>query len=162
MSFAPELKYDGFEELRFSPGMFDAKSETYFTYIFAMKITNDVSFDAKLLKSFLETYFRGLCRTVAEGTEFNIDVSKIVATVQEDHYEAQDSKHFTVALDSYDPFVTGKPLKLRLEILVVEKDENGHRIFAAVSPKPPDSPVWKLLRRLKRQFQEQAIRSRKP
>ena len=154
--FAPELKYDGFEELRFAPGMFDAKSDTYFTYIFAMKITNDISIDGKLLKSLLETYFRGLCRTVVKETNFDIDASKISATVREDHYETKDSRHFSVALDSYDPFVTGKPLKLRLEILVVEKDENDHRIFAAVSPKPPDSPVWKLLRRLKRQFQEQA------
>ena len=161
LPFAPELKYDGFEELGFAPGMFNAKSDTYFTYIFAMKITNDVSFDAKLLKSLLETYFRGLCRTVAEGTDFDIDVSKISATVREDHYEAPRSRHFSVMLDSYDPFVTGKPLKLRLELLVVERNRNDHRIFAAVSPKPADSPVWKLLRKLKQQFQVHATRSTK-
>ncbi len=156
LSFAPELKYDGFEELRFAPGMFNAKSDTYFTYIFAMKITSEVSLGAKQLKSLLETYFRGLCQTVAEGTEFDIDASKIKATVQEDHYEAQSSRHFTVTLDSYDPFVTGKPLKLRLEMLVIEKGANDHRIFAAVTPKPTDSPVWKLLRKFKQRFQSQA------
>ena len=156
LSFAPELNYDGFEELSFAPGMFDAESDTYFTYIFVMKITNDVSFDAKLLKSLLETYFRGLCRTVAEGTDFDIDVSKISATVHEDHYETKSSRHFTVTLDSYDPFVTGKPLKLRLEMLVVEIKRNDHRIFAAVSPKSVATPVWKVLRRLKKQFQEHA------
>ena len=161
LPFAPELKYDGFEELGFAPGMFNAKSDTYFTYIFAMKITNDVSFDAKLLKSLLETYFRGLCRTVAEGTDFSIDVSKISAKVREDHYEAPSSRHFSVTLDSYDPFVTGKALKLHLEMLVVERKRNDHRIFAAVSPKPADSPVWKLLRKLKQQFREHATRSTK-
>ena len=139
--------------------MFNAKSDTYFTYIFAMKITNEVSIDVKLLKSLLETYFRGLCRTVAEGTDFVIDASKISATVREDHYEAQHSRHFTVTLDSYDPFVTGKRLKLRLEMLVIDRDQNDHRIFAAVSPKPADSPVWKLLRELKQQFREHATRS---
>ena len=159
LPFAPELKYDGFEELGFAPGMFNAKSDTYFTYIFAMKITNEVSIDVKLLKSLLETYFRGLCRTVAEGTDFVIDASKISATVREDHYEAQHSRHFTVTLDSYDPFVTGKRLKLRLEMLVIDRDQNDHRIFAAVSPKPADSPVWKLLRELKQQFREHATRS---
>ncbi len=159
LPFAPELKYDGFEELGFAPDMFTAKSDTYFTYIFAMKITNDVSIDAKLLKSLLETYFRGLCRTVAEGTDFDIDVSKISATVREDHYEAPRSRHFSVMLDSYDPFVTGKALKLRLEMLVVERNRNDHRIFAAVSPKPAESPVWKLLRKLKQEFQEHATRS---
>lgn len=157
LPFAPGLKYEGFEELSFAPGMFDAASETYFTYIFVMKITNDVSFDAKRMKSLLETYFRGLCRTVAEGTEFDIDVSKISATVREDHHEAPGSRRFSVMLDSYDPFVTGKKLKLRLEMLVVESSRNDHRIFAAASPKPADSPVWNVLRKLKQQFHEHAI-----
>lgn len=160
LPFAPELKYDGFEELGFAPGMFNVKSDTYFTYIFAMKITNDVSIDVKLLKSLLETYFRGLCRTVSEGTDFDIDVSKISATVREDHYEAPRTRHFTVMLNSYDPFVTGKKLKLRLEMLVVERNRNDHRIFAAASPKPAESPVWKMLRMLKQQFQKHATRSR--
>jgi hypothetical protein len=155
LSFAPELRYDGFEELRFAPGMFDAKSKTYFTYIFTMKITTEATFDAKAIKSLLETYFRGLCKTVAKETDFKIDGSKISATVHEDHYEAKSSRHFTVTLDSYDPFVTGKPLKLRLEMIVVEKNKAEHRIFAAVSPKPETSPVWKLLRKLKRRFQTQ-------
>ncbi len=159
LPFAPELKYDGFEELGFAPGMFNAKSDTYFPYVFAMKITNDVSIDVKLLKSLLETYFRGLCRTGAEGTDFVIDASKISATVREDHYEAQHSRHFTVTLDSYDPFVTGKSLRLHLEMLVVKRSRSDHRIFAAVSPQPAESAVWKLLRKLKQQFQEQATGS---
>lgn len=159
LPFAPEIKYDGFEELRFAPGMFDAKADTYFTYIFAMKITNDVSVDADWLKSFMETYFRGLCRTVAKDTKFDIEVSKISATVQEDHYEAKDSRHFTLLLNSFDPFVTGKPLKLRLEMVVVKNHGNGHRIFAAVSPKPVESSIWKQLRKLKQQFQQRTTRS---
>lgn len=161
LPFAPELTYDGFEELRFAPGMFDAQSETYFTYIFAMKITNEISIDGKLLKSLLETYFRGLCRTVAKGTDFDIDTSKISAKVHEEHHEAPQSRRFTVLLDSYDPFVTGKTLKLYLEVVVVARHRNDHRIFAAVSPKPTGDPVWKLLRKLKQEFQEHATRSGK-
>lgn len=161
LPFAPQLKYDGFEELGFAPGMFNAESDTYFTYIFAMKITNEISIDGKLLKSLLETYFRGLCRTVAQGTDFDIDASKISAKVREHRNETGESKHFTVMLDSYDPFVTGKALKLRLEVVVVERNRNDHRIFAAVSPKPTDSPVWKMLRKLEQQFQEHSARSDK-
>ena len=156
LSFAPELKYDGFEELLFAPGMFNAKSDTYFTYIFAIKITNDVKFDAAQLKTFLETYYKGLCRTVSEGTEFDIDESKVSAEVREDHFEAKDLRHFTATLDSFDPFVTGGPLKLHLEIILHEPSRTDHRIFAAVSPKPFESPVWKILRKLKGQFQKHA------
>lgn len=158
LSFAPKLKVQGFEELRFAPGMFNAKSDTYFTYIFAMKITNELAIDAPMLKSLLETYYRGLCRTVAEGTDFEIDVSKISAVVREDHYEAPRSRHFRVTLDSFDPFVTGKPIKLFLELITVKVSKTDHRIFAVVSPKPSESPVWKLLRKMKTQFQALAVR----
>ncbi|MFQ5462165.1 MAG: hypothetical protein ACE5E5_06005 [Phycisphaerae bacterium] len=159
LSFAPDLKYSGFEELRFAPGMFNAKSDTYFTYLFAVKITNRVSIDAAMLKSFLETYYRGLCKTVAEGTEFAIDVAKITAVVEEDHFEAPNARHFHATLNSYDPFVTGRPLKLHLEMILFETGPTDHRICAAVSPKPTDSPVWKLLRSLLGQFLSRTLKS---
>ncbi len=156
LPFAPDLKYEGFEELRFAPGMFNAKSETYFTYLFALKITSRVSIDAAMLKSFLETYFRGLCKTVAEGTEFEIDVKKIIAVVGEDHFEAPNARHFHATLDSFDPFVTGKPLKLHLELITLEVGPTDHRVCAAVSPKSTKTPVWKLLRSLLGEFLSRA------
>jgi hypothetical protein len=153
LSFAPELKYEGFEELRFAPGMFDAESDTYFTYIFALKITSKVTVDAANLKSLFETYYRGLCRTVVKETGFKFDLGKVKAVVREDHYEAPSARHFSIAMDSFDPFVTGKPLRLNLEMITIDAGPSDHRIFAAVSPKPLDDPIWKLLRKLKRQFQ---------
>lgn len=161
LSFAPELKYKGFEELRFAPGMFTPESDTYFTYIFAMKITDDTALDAAALQSLLETYFRGLCRTVAKEKKFDIDASKISAQVRADQPEAQPTRHFRATVQSFDPFVTGKPLTLNLEMIVIDASRTDHRIFAAVSPKPTDSPVWKLLRTLKDQFQERCAQDSK-
>lgn len=152
LSFAPELKYEGFEELRFSPGMFNAESDTYFSYIFAMKINNDVTLDAAELQTLLETYFRGLCRTVAKEKKFDIDVTKISAQVQADQLDAQPGRHFRATVESFDPFVTGKPLTLNLEMIVINVNPTGKIIFAAVSPKPTDAPVWSVLRTLKGQF----------
>jgi len=156
LPFAPSIKYEGFEELRFAPGMFNAKSDTYFTYLFAVKIADRVSVDAAMLKLFLETYYRGLCKTVAEGTEFAIDEAKIAAVVAEDHFEAPNARHFHATLNSFDPFVTGQPLKLHLEMIVFTAGPADHRICAAVSPKTNESPVWKLLRGLLRQFLSRA------
>jgi hypothetical protein len=161
LSFAPELKYKGFEELRFAPGMFTPESDTYFTYIFAMKITDDVTLDAAALQSLLETYYRGLCQTVAKEKKFDIDASKISARVRADQPDAQPARHFSATVASFDPFVTGKPLTLNLEMIVIDVSRTDHRIFAAVSPKPLDSPVWKLLRTLKDQFQERCAEESK-
>jgi hypothetical protein len=141
--------------------MFTPESDTYFTYIFAMKITDDTALDAAALQSLLETYFRGLCRTVAKEKKFDIDASKISAQVRADQPEAQPTRHFRATVQSFDPFVTGKPLTLNLEMIVIDASRTDHRIFAAVSPKPTDSPVWKLLRTLKDQFQERCAQDSK-
>ena len=154
LSFAPDLKYKGFEELRFAPGMFKPESDTYFTYVFAMKITDDVTLDAPALQSLLETYFRGLCRTVAKEKKFDIDTSKITAQVRADQPDSPPTRNFSATVASFDAFVTGKPLTLNLEMIVIDTSPTDHRIFAAISPKPVDSPIWKLLRTLKDQFQE--------
>ncbi len=161
LPFAPELKYAGFEELRFAPGMFDAKSDTYFTYIFAMRITNEFKVGAVELKSFVETYFRGLCKAVSKNSKFEIDTSKISALVREDHFEARRARHFQITLSSFDPFVTGKPITLNLELIVVEMNPTDHRLFAAVSPKPTDAPIWTLLRKLKTQFHKNTAKQEK-
>jgi len=188
LPFAPGLKHKGFEELGFAPGMFNTKSDTYFTYVFAFALYDDVSIDAAFLKKFLETYYRGLCKAVAEGTDFVIDPSKIVAEVREDHYESPAARHFTVTLHSYDPFVTGKPLTLHLELLTHSSDVGGqtsqsssdrnrrgaddrepaqvkrveHHIFAVVSPQSLDAPVWTMLRALKREYRSAQVSRKKP
>jgi len=161
LSFAPDIKYKGFEELRFAPGMFKPESDTYFTYVFAMKITDDVTLDAPALQSLLETYFRGLCRTVAKEKKFDIDTSKITAQVRADQPDAAPARHFRAAVESFDPFVTGKSLTLNLEMIVIDTSRTDHRIFAAISPKPTDSPIWKLLRTLKDQFKERCAQAPK-
>jgi len=154
LPFAPDLPLRGFEELRFAPGMYDTESDTYFTYVFAMKLEGELNVDAKFLSSLLESYYRGLCLTVAKDRDFKIDGAKIKADVGEDHFEAPRSRHFHAVLESFDPFVTGKPLTLHMEILVVQPTKTDQRIFAAVSPKPIDDPVWKRLRAFKRLFHQ--------
>lgn len=161
LPFAPELKYQGFEELRFGPGMFKPESETYFTYIFAMKITNDAALDAGALQTLLETYFRGLCGAVAKDKKLDIDTSKISAQVRAEQPEGQGARHFRGTVDVVDAFVTGKPLTLNVEMMVIDVDPTDHRIFAALSPKPTDSPVWKQLRTFEGQFKELCARDKK-
>ena len=76
-SFAPELDYIGYEEIRFAPGMFDTLSPSYFTYIFAVKIFNKNEINKSEIYTFLSEYYRGLCHAVAESKEMEVNTSKI-------------------------------------------------------------------------------------
>jgi len=42
LKFAPEIKLEGVEELRFSPGMFSEDSEEYWSYFFVWWLDSDI------------------------------------------------------------------------------------------------------------------------
>jgi hypothetical protein len=152
LPFAPSLKYSGFEELRFAPGMFNAAAPDYFSYIFAIKVHDDISMDQVMLKQFLETYYRGLCESVARGGGFELDLSIVKADVTPD---SKNKDQFKAKLRAYDAFVTRKPFDLYLDIVTRKVGSKDHRLFAAVSPKPRTDPVWKTLLELKKAFEKQ-------
>lgn len=154
LPFAPALEYKGFEELAFSPGMFTPKSDTFFTYVFAMKIESDVTVDAAFLKNLLTEYFRGLCRTVSKQSQFEIDPSKITGTVTADDDDGRRGRRFRATLNSFDPFVTGEPLTLHLELVALKLATHDNRIYASVSPKPSDHAVWNVLRGIEKRFRQ--------
>ncbi len=146
LSFAPDITYAGFEELRFAPGMFNAKSETYFTYIFAMKLDGIHNVDAALLKDLLTKYYRGLCRAVWGEDEEKPDFSSITADVTTGETLGK-VYHFKATIPMIDAFVTRKPVRLQLDIQTHVDTANNHTLIVAqVSPKLKDHNVWKVLR----------------
>lgn len=152
LPFAPDLQFKGFEELRFAPGMFNAKSDTYFTYLFAVRLDGRHKVDAAFLRSFLLTYYRGLCRAVGEDRKLEIADSAIKAEVRGTHFEHPGVNAFSARLDIIDAFVTGKPLVLNVDILARTDTADGAEFFALVSPKPRDHEVWHVLSRMRLQY----------
>jgi hypothetical protein len=125
-------------------------------YIVAIKLASTGACKAPELQSRLETYFRGLCQTVAKKKKVDVDVSKISAQVRADRPDAQPARSLLATVEGIDAFVSRKPLTLNLK-MIVDARRSEHRIFAAVSPKPTDSPIWKPLRTLNDEFQERKV-----
>src|SRR4029077_5423153 len=57
--FAPTIPYKGVEELRFSPGMFNKDTATYFTYAFVAQLDNVTSISQNDIRDYLLKYFKG-------------------------------------------------------------------------------------------------------
>ena len=132
LSFAPELDYEGFEELRFAPGMFVADSDSYFSYTLAIRLEGDHRVDRELVAGFLASYYRGLA-TPPDGPPpdeeaFAVDVVAHPAG-------------FLATVDTIDTFVTGEPLRLRFELSV--REGPGHvELLGIVSPLEEEAPIW--------------------
>ncbi len=50
--FAPKVKWTGFEEIRFAPGVFDNSSPNYFSYVIALSVNGTSAINAAGIKEF--------------------------------------------------------------------------------------------------------------
>ncbi len=144
LDFAPELPFRGVEELRFAPGFFQPASATYWSYDFAWWLEDVPALDARVLSDALGTYFRGLAQAVG-GTKYAFDPARFRAELQREHDEQGEFLAGDVA--SYDPFVTGAPIVLHVEVRArhAPGSTRGALLFL-VTPRPAGDPVWAELR----------------
>ncbi|MGB0521511.1 MAG: hypothetical protein ACPGJS_01055 [Flammeovirgaceae bacterium] len=149
LDFAPNLTYKGFEELRFSPGMFDTLSASYFSYAFAIAMRNEQGqepiserfFNKKGIKEFLTEYFTGLGKTVAESRKITIDLTQIKVKVQ----KGKGDFDYFADVVFVDAFTNAKPVTLQLEIKGLTKECDDFYWLALVSSQSKDQPIWKQL-----------------
>ncbi|MEW6736070.1 MAG: hypothetical protein AB1489_32555, partial [Acidobacteriota bacterium] len=153
LDFAPEIKYQGFEELRFAPGMFNVKSDSYFTYTFFWWLEGKPEITSVELEKDLVSYFKGLCNAVGRSRGLNLDLSKVHATVQAATTKSQ-TQQYNAVVETYDPFNSGNLLSLNLEISARHCNKSNHTcIFFLVSPKSTESDLWRQLREIRDSFQ---------
>ncbi len=152
LSFAPELEYTGLEELRFSPGMFDAESEQFWTYAFVWWIPLGTELKPAKLAADLEAYFRGLARAVAASQEF--DPGELTVSARAEALPSADAAGpFHLEVEAYDAFVTRGPVRLggRVEVVRCSAQQRQAVVFE-FSPQPESHGVWSTLGSIREGF----------
>ena len=137
LDFAPELKHQGVEELRFMPGFFDPASPNRWSYAFAWQLEDSVPVDADALAQAFTTYFKGLCGSVASGKPFKLDPARYAC-----HLRAIAPARYEGEADLYDCFRTGGPITLRLKL---RRSTDGHRLLVLASPHAFTEAPWPAL-----------------
>lgn len=145
LTFAPDLGYEGFEELAFAPGMFAPESDTYFSYALALRLKGAVAFDDVTLQRLLMEYYRGLCAAVAESRQLALDLDKVRVDVR------RKGADYHATIEMYDAFVTGQPMTLALELAVVPLPR-ATLLFGLASPMPKAGAAWTALRALREEW----------
>lgn len=139
LDFAPSINYkNGFEELRFAPGMFNPKSEKYFSYAFVIAINETVKLPKRKAKQLLYKYYRGLCYAVANSKKMAIDTSKI-----EIDLKRQKNSAYVGTVLYFDTFNSGEELLLNIDLEIVRnKNTNTSYVIGLVSPKLRKESIW--------------------
>ncbi len=147
LEFAPELEFRGIEDLAFAPGMFAPDSDSYFSYALALRLEGEHEVDEAFLTEFLETYYRGLCRAVGGSRGLDLDLEAIAADVR------REGRIFRAEVALFDPFTTGGPLELGLE-LEVHPAPCRTELLGLASPLDREAPVWKELHGLAERWRQ--------
>jgi len=150
--FAPNIPYKGVEELRFSPGMFVKDSAGYFTYAFVAELDNINSISQDNIKDYLFEYFKGLCSSTAKQRKLSIDTSKITVSIDKNASAGKDA-HYNATLDIFGVFADGAPVRLDMEIKVMN-DKAASKIYLVFigSPLNKSDEVWAKLRSIQNNF----------
>ena len=149
LAFAPELAYEGLEELRFSPGMFKPESEDFWTYAFVWWVPLSTSLDAATLGSDLEVYFRGLSKSVNASQDFDPGEMEFRASLAAEG----DGEQFAGQVVTFDAFATRGPITLNVRI-EVWRCEAAERlvVFFELSPQAKSHAVWQTLAGIREGF----------
>ena len=145
--FAPKVKWTGFEEIRFAPGVFDNSSPNYFSYVIALSVNGTSAIDAAGIKDFLETYFRGLLPRVGQRKGLTVNASQIAAEIAPAQTKPKTNARCQGTVAIIDTFTDGRKTTLNVEadVLPQEALKKTH-VLLLLSPRTRDSKIWKTLR----------------
>jgi hypothetical protein len=153
ISFAPEIPYKGVEDVRFTPGWGDVKTDEYWTYAFLWYLDGAPDVDAKTIANNLKAYYTGLIEINRES--YKVPVEKLIPVLtsfEEMPTDKGDTKTFTGTIKMLD-YMQHKPITLHcIAHLKSCRDDNKTILFYELSPKPFTHSNWVDLNQLWQEF----------
>jgi tetratricopeptide (TPR) repeat protein len=142
--FAPDLPYEGLEEVVFPKNWRKPDSTDFWSYVFVWEIDNKESVTAEELERDLSIYFDGLMEVVKDEEDGEIIKTRIDFQRNTD---PNDTVYIIGDLTIFDAFATHAPLDLNARIFsnYCEKREKLFLLFQ-FSPQDYDQPIWDKLR----------------
>ena len=149
ISFAPQISYKGVEDIRFTPGWGNIKSEEYWTYAFLWYLDGSLKTDANIIAANLKAYYTGLVEINSES--FKVPAEKLIPVLtsfKEMQTAKGDLKTYTGTIELLD-YMQHKSIKLNsiVHLKSCPKDDKT-LLFFELSPKPLTHNNWLLLNQL--------------
>ena len=145
--FAPEINYEGYEDIRFAKGWENIESAGFWTLVFAWDMNLYSEPKTAFFEDNLKLYFEGLMKVVNEDTSLTIPKTKVFLTQGE---SINKSSIFKGTIETYDAFTTKEIITLNLiiENYYCEKTNKYLPLFR-ISPKDFSHESWDMLEKAK-------------
>jgi hypothetical protein len=149
ISFAPDIKYKGVEDVRFTPGWGSAQSNEYWSYAFLWYLDKTPEMNSKVIEHNLTAYYTGLIGSNIERRKIPAEkITPVQVSVSETKTDKGDIKTFTGSINMLD-YMEQRSITLNcvVHLKSCEGRSNGF-VFYQISPKPFGDSVWKGLQQL--------------
>ncbi|MEO6733582.1 MAG: hypothetical protein ABIN01_20330 [Ferruginibacter sp.] len=146
ISFAPKIPYKGVEDIRFSPGWANVKSDEYWTYAFLWYLDGSPETDAKIIAENLRAYYTGLIEVNRESHKVPVEkLIPVLTSFKETQVGKGDIKTYTGTIEMLD-YMQQKPIILNcITHLKSCTETNKTILFYELSPKPFTHKNWQSL-----------------
>lgn len=153
IEFAPQIPYQGSEELRFAPGWENVSSEEHWTYAFLWWLSGKPVIDAATLQEYMSQYYTGLLsRNIQKRSIPAADVITPKATITKTTTVPGDVATYTGTIIMLDYLNLIHPV-ITLNCQIHQKDCNGHpALVFQISPQPLNHSIWQQLNNLNNTF----------
>ncbi|MFN5985104.1 MAG: hypothetical protein ACK476_15195 [Fluviicola sp.] len=144
INFAPEIPYEGVEDIRFTQGWANSTTNEYWTYAFLWCLEGKEKMNSKIIRNNLKYYYTGLVGSMQRDSLAN--KTNIVKTeVKKVKTQKGDLKTFNASIEMID-YMTNKPITLNCKVHIKScLGQNKTFVFYEISPKSFTDNVWKSL-----------------
>ena len=149
ISFAPSILYKGVEDIRFTPGWGNVKTDEYWTYAFLWFLDGTPEIDKKTIEKNLKAYYSGLIQINSES--YKVPAEKIIpvkTSFKKIKKDPGDMKTFRGTIEMLD-YMQHVPIILNCIVHVKScPEENKTIVFHELSPKPLTHNNWNNMNQL--------------
>ncbi|MDA1017048.1 MAG: hypothetical protein O3A00_21645 [Planctomycetota bacterium] len=162
--FAPDMKVTGTEVIRFAPGMMQAKSDSFFSYVFVFRLKPEPKLTQEVLEREFLTYYRGLSKTVA-GSTVDVGAEKFKLALKlvkpdKDETIPKGLTRYSGKLDWFEPFALKAPHVIHLEIDTYSQGDQNYLFVCASSKEQQPDNIWKELKKIRTDFESGHVKAR--
>lgn len=143
ISFAPKIKYEGYEEAWFPKDWAKKDSASFWSYAFGWRVERKYPINSIELEQNLKDYFDGLMSTRSTVSKNNLQPTIIIL---KKNLQKENESSFVGELQIFDAFTLQEPLILYVTVQqFFNKEHSASILIFRFSPKPFKHPIWRKL-----------------
>ncbi|WP_431134077.1 hypothetical protein [Psychroserpens mesophilus] len=145
--FAPEIKYEGYEDLRFAKKWREETHEDFWCYTFAWHIKKLEKQSTNMLEETIKSYYDGLMTAVNKKEHFKVPETTVLFLKTDERNEDTD---FLGKIYVYDSFITEDMITLNVRVKEYYcKDKKSSTVVFRLSPQNFDHDIWERFKKIK-------------